>query len=63
MWKFQANYKCIYENDVKRWKYLEYDARILTWSEAWHKCIDDAIRALDSNEVIISIESLNDIAR
>ena len=63
-WEFKVNYKCIYDNEfVNRWKYLAYDARILTWSEAWHKCVDDAIRCLDRNEVIISIESTNDIVR
>lgn len=63
-WKFKANYKCIYHNEfINRWAYFEYDASEYTWSEAWHKCVNDAIEKLDRNEVIISIESTNDIVR
>lgn len=63
-WKFKVCVKCIYDNEfINRWKYFEYDATELTWYEAWHKCITEAINSLESNEVIFCIESENVIAR
>lgn len=64
MWKFKVNFKCIYDQEyVTRWKHFEYDATKLTWSEAWHRCIYEAIKGIERNEVIVSIESYNDIVR
>lgn len=63
-WKFEVTIKCIYDNEfISRCICLEYDATKVTWFEAWHKCIDDAIKALESNEVIVNIDSQNVIAR
>lgn len=64
MWKFRANIKCIYDNEfINRWTYFEYDATKLTWSEAWHRCIYETIKGLGRNEIVVSIESTNDIVR
>lgn len=63
-WTFRVKIKWIYDGDyVNKWKYFKYDATKLTWSEAWHRCVYEAIKGLGRNEVIASIESRNDIAR
>lgn len=34
---------------------------MFTWSDAWHNCVDDAIKNLGVVDVIVKIESLNEI--
>lgn len=62
-WKFKIKIKSIYDIDYIRWYFCQYDATKLSWSEAWHRCIYEAIKGIERNEVIVSIESQNDIAR
>lgn len=62
-WKFKVKVKCIYDNKYIRWKFYQYDATDLTWFDAWQRCIYEAINSIKRNEVVVSVESLNDIAR
>lgn len=63
-WKFKVKIKCIYDNGYIRWKFYQYNATDLTWFDAWQRCIYETMfNEVKQNEVVVSVESLNDIAR
>lgn len=61
-WKFRIITTNVFTH-AKRFRHIAFNKTVYTWSEAWHKVIDESINGLGDNEVIASIESLNDIVR
>lgn len=59
-WKFRIAYKSIYHTK-RRFRNIAFSKDHYTWRDAWHACIDEAIKGVGDTEVISSIESTNNI--
>lgn len=60
MWIFKVSIKNVFKKRKKS-KIVTFSKDEYTWREAWVKCIDTAIYELGDNEVVASIEAINDI--
>lgn len=60
MWIFKITIKSVFEKG-KRFKHAAFSKVDYSWHDAWLKCVDKAIADLSDCEVIVSIESVNEI--
>lgn len=60
MWIFKVSIKNVFKKRKKS-KIVTFSKDDYTWHDAWVKCLDTSIYELSDNEVIASIESINDI--
>lgn len=60
MWIFKVSIKNVFKKRKKS-KILTFSKDDYTWHDAWIKCLDTSIYELSDNEVIASIEAINDI--
>lgn len=60
MWVFKVSIKNVFKKRKKS-KIVTFSKDDYTWHDAWVKCLDTSIYELSDNEVIASIESINDI--
>lgn len=60
MWIFKVSIKNVFKKRKKS-KIVTFSKDDYTWHDAWIKCLDTSIYELSDNEVIASIESINDI--
>lgn len=60
MWIFKVSIKNVFKKRKKS-KIVTFSKDDYTWRDAWVKCLDTSIYELSDNEVIASIESINDI--
>ena len=61
-WKFRIVTMNVFTH-AKKFRQIAFDKTSYTWSDAWHKVIDESIKGLSGCEVVVSIDSLNDIVR
>lgn len=60
MWIFKITTKNVF-NKKRYSKHVGFSKIEYSWRDAWVKCIDNAISELSDNEVVVSIESVNEI--
>ena len=60
MWLFKITIKNVFEKG-KIFKHAAFSKVDYSWRDAWVKCVDKAISGLSDCEVIVSIESVNEI--
>ena len=60
MWIFKVSIKNVFKKRKKS-KIVTFSKDDYTWHDAWVKCLDTSIYELSDNDVIASIESINDI--